>query len=198
MKKRIVIIQGHPDAAKPHLCHAIANAYAEGAKKAGHNPHILPVAELSFPLLTSEEEFNHGDAPPVIGKAQQMIQEADHLVMVYPLWLGSMPAILKGFLEQLFRPGFAFNYQEGGGSKKLPKQHLKGKSARIIITMGMPSLVYRWFYCAHSLKSLKRNILGFCGIAPVRHTLIGGVEALNESQRSKKLHQINQFGQKAV
>jgi len=75
------------------------------------------------------------------------------------MWLGAMPGPLKGFFEQVFRPGFAFQT----GSRGFPKKHLKGKSARVVI---MPAAIYRWYFGAHRLKNLKRNILGFCSIAP--------------------------------
>src|SRR3546814_10287671 len=76
---------------------------------------------------------------------------ADHLVILYPLWLGDVPALLKGFLEQILRPGFAIDEGSTGMSAKL----LTGRSARIIVTMGMPAPIYRLFFRAHSLKSLE-------------------------------------------
>ena len=88
----------------------------------------------------------------------------------YPLWLGGMPALLKGFLEQVLRPGFAFSMDKASAKK------LKGRTARIVVTMGMPALIYRWYFGAHGLKMLKRSILGFCGIGPVGSTLFGAVE----------------------
>jgi len=81
-----------------------------------------------------------------------------------------MPALLKGFLEQVVRPGFAFG---GDRHNPLATKRLAGRSARVVVTMGMPSLVYRWYFWAHSVRSLKRDILGFAGIAPVHQTLIG-------------------------
>ena len=84
--------------------------------------------------------------------------------------LGDIPALLKGFLEQVARPGFAFG-REGGNP--LANKGLTGRSARIVVTMGMPAAIYRWYFRAHSIKSLERNILGFVGIAPVNETLIG-------------------------
>ena len=84
-----------------------------------------------------------------------------------------MPALMKAFFEQVLRPGFAIDKSEQG---KAWKKVLKGKSARVVVTMGMPAFFYRWYFRAHSLKSLERNILAFCGIGPVRTSLIGMVE----------------------
>jgi putative NADPH-quinone reductase len=108
---------------------------------------------------------------------------------VYPLWLGTMPAVLKAFFEQVFRPGFAFAL---GG--KAWSRRLKGKSARIVVTMGMPALVYRWYFGAHGLKSLERSILGFCGIGPIRESLFGMIEAASAAKRDKWLRTIQKFG----
>jgi len=122
---------------------------------------------------------------------QDIVAWADHLVIIYPLWLGSMPALLKGFLEQLLRPGFAFEYQKSGG---MAKKLLKGKSARIVVTMGMPAFVYRWIFFAHSLKSLKRNTLWFCGIGPVKSTIIGSIDGLTDRQRADWLDEMRGLG----
>ena len=62
---------------------------------------------------------------------------------------------------------------------------LKGKSARVILTMGMPGWFYRWFYGAHALKLLKRNILHFTGVTPVRSTIYGMVEAAGDEKRKQ-------------
>lgn len=190
MAKHIVIIQGHPDGASRHFCHALADEYAKGAEDASHEARRLDVAQLDFPLLRTKEDFEKGEPPAAIKEAQEAIKEADHLVIVYPLWLGSMPALLKAFLEQVLRPGFAFEYQSRG----MPKKLLKGTSARIVVTMGMPASVYRWVYFAHSLRSLKRNILAFCGIAPIRSTLIGNVEGMSDRQRMEWLDEVRGLG----
>ncbi|MFN2349132.1 MAG: NAD(P)H-dependent oxidoreductase [Thioalkalivibrio sp.] len=173
MGKRILIIQGHPDPAGNHYGHALAEAYRIGAEEGGHRVEDLSVAQLDFELLRTQAEWMKGESAPDIRSAQQAIARADHLVILYPLWLGSMPALLKGFLEQTLRPGFALGHPERPGD--YPKL-LKDKSARIVVTMGMPAFVYRWFFRAHSLKSLERNILRFCGIKPIRESLIGMVE----------------------
>jgi putative NADPH-quinone reductase len=114
MARRISIIQGHPDPSGGRLCHALADAYAGGAEEAGHEVRRVEVARLEFPLLRTQAEFEAGAAPPEIQIAQEAIRWAEHLVIVYPLWLGTMPALLKGFLEQAFRPGFAFDTKPKG------------------------------------------------------------------------------------
>jgi putative NADPH-quinone reductase len=168
---RILVVQGHPDAAGGHLCHALAEAYAAAALAAGHLVDTVTPAALAFPLLANAHEWEHGEVPPALLPAQQAVAAAQHIVIFYPLWLGDMPAVLKGFLEQAMRPGFALQRKAGN---PLRAGLLGGRSARVVVTMGMPALFYRWYFRAHSLKSLERNILNFVGITPVRSTLVGG------------------------
>jgi putative NADPH-quinone reductase len=120
---------------------------------------------------------------------------AEHIVFFFPLWLGDMPALLKGFLEQVARPGFAFTSADGN-----PFVHkaLTGRSARVVVTMGMPALVYRYYFRAHSVKSLERNILGFIGIKPVNETLIGSVDKLDEADVKTWLTKMRALGRRAV
>ena len=112
--------------------------------------------------------------------------------MVYfPLWLGDMPALLKSLLEQVARPGFAIGATGEGG---MGKKRLGGRSARVVVTMGMPAPIYRWYFQAHSVKSLERNILGFCGIAPIHRTLIGRVEDMDDARCRKWLDTLHELG----
>jgi putative NADPH-quinone reductase len=193
MARRIVVIQGHPDPER-RFCRALADAYAQGAAETGHQVRRLDVARLEFPILRTKGDFESGAPPEAVRQCQEAIGWAEHLLIVYPLWLGSMPALLKAFLEQVFRPGFA---TAGEASRGTWKKLLTGKSARIVVTMGMPALVYRWYFRAHSLKSLERNVLGFCGIGPLRETLIGMVEAKSEAKRLADLHRMRQLGRRA-
>jgi putative NADPH-quinone reductase len=190
LKKRIAIVQGHPDTGGSHFGHALAEAYAQAAREAGHEIRLLHVAKLDFPLLRSAEDWKSGTLPAAVREAQETITRSSHVVIVFPLWLGDMPALLKGFFEQVMRPGFAFS---GVSSGKMWKKGLKGRSARVVVTMGMPAAVYRWYFRAHSLKSLQRNILGFVGIAPVRATLIGSVET-SASGRAKSIKDMRRLG----
>jgi putative NADPH-quinone reductase len=73
-------------------------------------------------------------------------------------------------------------------------RRLRGKSARIVVTMGMPVLIYRWYFGAHGLKSLERGILGFCGIAPIRESLFGMIEAASAAKRDRWLRRMRDLG----
>ena len=188
---RIAIVQGHPDPSGERFGRALAQAYAAGAETAGHEVRTIDVATLDFPLVRGRDEWEQGLYPGLVRQVQDTIRRAEHLVILYPLWLGSMPALLKGFLEQVMRPGFAFSKVEAG---KPWKRLLKGRSARIVVTMGMPALVYRWYFGAHSLKSLERNILGFVGIGPIRETLVGMVEACGDAKRRQWLEKLQALG----
>jgi len=79
----------------------------------------------------------------------------------------------------------------------MPKKLLKDRSARIVVTMGMPAWLYRWYFRAHTLKALKRNILGFAGVAPIRETLIGSVESMKRAQRLSWLEKLTRLGKAA-
>lgn len=194
MSKRILIIQGHPDASTRHFCHALAGSYEDAARAAGHEVRVLEIARIDFPLLKSKAEWDEGTVPPSLEPSQRDIQWAQHLVIVYPLWLGGMPAVLKAFLEQVARPDFAVSRAVPNA---MPRKLLKDRSARIVVTMGMPALLYRWYFGAHSLKALKRNILGFAGIAPIRETLIGSVESLKQAKRLGWLGKLTRMGSAA-
>jgi putative NADPH-quinone reductase len=193
MGRRILVIQGHPDPTAGHFGHALAQAYATAAIEAGHRVESVNVGELDFPVLRSKDEWEHGPVPPSLEPVQRAIERAEHIVIFFPLWLGGMPALLKAFLEQVARPGFAVDRTGAASYRKL----LAGRSARLVVTMGMPSLVYRFVFRAHSLKALERNILGFVGIAPVHETLIGSVEG-DDSSRRRWLARLARLGAQAA
>jgi putative NADPH-quinone reductase len=185
--KRIVVLDGHPDADRHRFVHALADSYADGAKGAGHKVRRIELARLDFPLLRSAAEWTDGALPRALKRAQDAIGWAEHIVILYPLWLGDMPALLKGFLEQIARPGFAI------APGKRPGGLLKGRTARLVVTMGMPAFFYRFYFGAHSVKSFERNILKFAGIRPVHHSLIGAIEGSIEA-RDKWLEEMARLG----
>ena len=192
MSKRILIIQGHPDASQPHLCHALASSYNVGAQSAGHSVKHVNVAELDFPLLRSQKDFETGTVPSSLKPVQNELLWAEHLVIFFPLWAGDMPALLKGFFEQLIRPSFS-----GKHVSFFDKKVLSGRSARVVVTMGMPAIIYRWYFRAHSVKSLERNLLGIVGIAPVQETLIGMTANMKPADAAKWLVKLKLLGERA-
>ena len=164
----------------------------KGAEGAGHSVRHVTLAKLDFPLLRSQQEWEEGSVPASLKPAQDDIGWAEHIVFFFPLWLGDMPALLKGFLEQVARPGFAIIRKKGGNP--WGNKGLTGRSARVVVTMGMPALVYRWYFRAHSVKSLERNILGFVGIAPVHETLIGLTGDMKPKDAAKWLGKLERLG----
>lgn len=188
---RICVVNGHPDPRPERYCHALAAAYAKGAEEGGHAVRRIDIGALDFPVFRTAADFEEGEPPEDIRHAQEAIRWAEHLVIVYPLWLGMLPALLKGFFEQVFRYGYAIDVTEGGWTSLL-----KGRSARVIVTMAMPGFFYRVWFLAHSLRAFRRGILGVAGIRPVRSTILGLVEEVAPETRHKWLDDIRALGRK--
>ena len=192
MSHQIAIIQGHPDGSARHLLHAMADAYAEGAAAAGHQVRCIEVAALDFPLLRTQAEFEQGRMPASLEPAADALRWAQHWAFFFPLWHGTMPALTKGFLEHVFRPGFAMDYSQGGWPKRL----LAGRSARIVVTMGMPPLMYRLWFGAFGVRSFERSMLGFAGIKPIRESLYG-LSFADEKTRARWIADMRRLGARA-
>ncbi len=188
--RRVLVINGHPDPSGQRYCTALSAAYLRGADKAGHQIRRLDAGALKLPPIQSQAAFL--EEPDETARAvQAAIRWAQHVVIVYPLWLGGPPAVLKAFMEQVFRYGFAVAApgEKGGGL-------LKGKTARVIITMGMPAPFFGLVFDAAGLKCLTRGILTLSGFS-VRSTIIGGVEGSTE-QRKSWLNRVESLGVGAV
>lgn len=126
---------------------------------------------------------------------QAAIGDADHVLMIFPIWNGTAPGLLRTFLEQTFRPAFTFPDAKPGEALGFffyytQRRALKGKTARIVATMQMPALVYRWLFRPHP----ERNTLRLSGMGPVRETLIGSVESPNVRSRERALRVMVTFG----
>lgn len=193
MARRVLIINGHPDAAPERLSAALCEAYAEGARAAGREVRRLNVGALAFPLIRSRQDFESGAPPGDIAAAQAAVKWADHLVIVHPLWLGAAPALLKAFFEQVFRYGFALN-AGGRGIGGL----LKGRSARVIVTMGMPAVFYSLVFGAFGVRGFERGVLWISGFRPIRHTFLGGIEGASAEARAGWLAKVRRLGSKGI
>ncbi|QPC92914.1 NAD(P)H-dependent oxidoreductase [Mesorhizobium sp. INR15] len=195
MSRRILIVVGHPDPSPDRLCRGLAKAYGEGAEQSGHVVRRVDLAALDFPILRTMQAFEHGAIPDSLRDAAEAIVWAEHIVFVFPMWLGTMPAMLKAFLEQVMRPGTAFAYPEKSGG--FTKTLLRGRSARVVVTMGMPSVLYRLWFLGHGIAGMRRSILHFVGISPVRETLFGMVAGTRDATRAKWIRQMRELGERA-
>ncbi|BCM20828.1 NAD(P)H-dependent oxidoreductase [Mesorhizobium sp. J8] len=196
MSRRILVLVGHPDPSPERLCRALASAYAEAAEMAGHEVRKIDLALLEFPLLRTMQEFEHGSIPDSLRGAAEAVLWAEHFVFVFPLWLGTVPAMPKAFLEQVMRPGTAFAYPAKG--EAFTKSLLRGRSARLVVTMGMPAAVYRIWFLSHGIAGMRRGILNFVGIRPVRETLFGMVASASEAKRVSWLKQMQRLGERGI
>lgn len=194
MAKNICIINAHPDPSPERFIHAVCNAAEAGAREAGHTVSRIDIGSLDVSLLTSAKEF----AEPPVGAIQEeraKIAAADHVFIAFPLWLGAMPAKARAFFEQAARADFFL--VQGGDEKGWPVQLMKGKSAHVVVTMGMPSLVYRFGMDAGAVKALERALLGLSGFSPIHHTIIGGIGTKSEDERARILSDMVELGAKA-
>ena len=187
--KRILIINGHPD--KESLCHSLAEKYKIGAEKSGAECDLINLIDLEFSPVLKYGYRKRTDLEHDLQKVWGLISKADHLVFVYPNWWGTYPALLKGFFDRLFLPGFAFEYQE---KSSLPKKLLTGKTARLIVTTNTPTWYYSLVYGKPGHNSMKKSILGFCGIKPVKITTVGPVKNSTDTQRNTWLEKVEDLG----
>jgi 1,4-dihydroxy-2-naphthoate polyprenyltransferase len=184
----VLIVVGHPR--KASFCGALARAYRKGAARAGGELRELWLADLRFdhdvrsfdPMVQAIEKD--------VRRAQEAIAWADHILFVYPTWWGTMPGLLKAFLDRVLAPRFAFEDLPNGGWLPL----LKGKSADLITTMDMPGWVYRWIYRAPGHNAMKRASLGFCGIATARVLRFGPIKGSAPEQRQAWLEAAERRG----
>jgi putative NADPH-quinone reductase len=123
--------------------------------------------------------------------AQEKIKTADHIVWIYPLWWGMMPAIMKGFIDRVFVPGFAFKYHQN--SSKWDKL-LKGKTTEIICTLDYPVFVFKLFFGEGGVKVMRKMVLDFCGLKTTKTTYIGQIKPSTPEQRKEWLHKVELIG----
>jgi NAD(P)H dehydrogenase (quinone) len=191
MSRKILIINGHPNHQSFNF--GIVEAYLKGAKSAGAEIKEIVIADLNFNPNLQFGYQKRTELEPDLLESWEKIQWADHLVWVHPVWWGGLPAIMKGFIDRLFLPGFAFQYRE---NSSLWDKLLKGKTAHIITTLDQPGWFYRFYFRRPSVNQLKRSILQFCGISPVKVSYIGIVKNSTPEMREKWLDKVEGWGGK--
>ncbi len=189
----ILIINGNPD--KESFSTELSQYYQNGAIASGASCKLVHLADLHFTPVLQHGYRIRTELEPDLVQIQQDIINAQHIVFVYPTWWGTYPALLKGFIDRVFLPSFAFKFRE---NSLLWDKLLTGKSARLIVTMDTPiwynSLVYR----NPGHNSMKRAILNFCGVRPVRITSLGPIKTSSENKRKKWLNDIHKLGVKMI
>lgn len=187
--KKILVINGHPDAES--FNHALADAYVKGAQESGADIAVIDIGTLSFNPNLQYGYRQRTELEPDLLNAQQKILWAEHIVFIHPLWWGSYPAIMKGFLDRVLLPGFAFKKREGSvWWDKL----LKGRTATIICTMDQPAWYYWLVYKSPSINALKKITLEYCGITPVKTVRIGPIRLSKDSYRENWVSRIYKLG----
>lgn len=189
MNKRIALINGHPD--KESYNFALAKAYQTGAINKGHEVQVINIRELNFNPNLAFGYRKRTTLEEDLIKSQEILKWANHLVWVYPVWWGSVPAIMKGFLDRVFLPGFAFSKRE---NSLWWDKHFTDKTASIICTLDQPAWYYKWYYGSPSHKAMKKLCLNFVGVKKVRITTIGPIRLSKENFRLKWLKKIEKMG----
>lgn len=188
--KKILIINGHPD--KESFNFALAAAYKRGAEKSNAEVKEINIRDLKFNPNLQFGYRKRTELEPDLLDAQEKLKWADHVVWVYPVWWSSVPAIMKGFLDRVLLPGFAFKKRE---NSLLSDKGLTGKTGRIICTLDQPAWYYKWVYGNPSHNAMKKGTLHYIGIRKVRITTIGPIRLSKDSFREKWLKKVEELGQ---
>ncbi|GAA4823236.1 NAD(P)H-dependent oxidoreductase [Nocardioides caeni] len=185
---RTLVIDAHPDATS--LCAALVDRYAAGAREAGAEVEVIVLRDLAFDVHLRRGLRADQPLEPDLVRAQGALIAADHVVVVAPVWWGSVPALLKGFLDRTLERGWAYRYRSNG----LPQGLLAGRSARVIVTTDSPGWWLRGLMGDSAVRQLTRSTLRFCGLKPVRATRIGVVHGSTPERRESWLRKVSDLG----
>lgn len=166
---KVLLLDGHPD--RGRLTTHLLDTYA-AALPAEAQVTRMAVRDLAFAPVLRHGYRQRTEWEPDLLKVAEAIDACDHLVVAFPMWWGAEPAQLKGLIDRVLLPRFAFAYHVGDPWwDKL----MQGRSADCIATMDTPPFVLRWYYGNPLVRRWKGQILGFCGFAPVRMLALGPV-----------------------
>ena len=189
-RKKVLVVMGHPS--MKSLSKSIADFYIRGAKK-NYDVKSIYLPKLKFDPILHEGYNKNQKLEPALVKAQEDIKWADHIVFVYPMWWGMLPALLKGFLDRILLPGFAFKYDRNGKLSKF----LKDKTGSLIITTGGPKFMY---FLGGWMINIPMNVavLKFCGIRPKKQTFFTDVKRLSKEESEEIFEKARILGEKGV
>ncbi len=189
LRQKILLIDGHPDARS--FVAALHAAYRRGAERGGADVRAIVIRELQFSPNLQHGYRQRTELEPDLLRCIEDIRWAEHLVVLHPVWWGSYPAIMKGFLDRVFLPGMFFEKLPGVATRW--KKLLTGRSARIIYTLDTPWLFW-WLAGRPSYSALKWVTLGYCGVSPIRGTALGIVRLSTPARREAWLARVEAMG----
>jgi NAD(P)H dehydrogenase (quinone) len=186
--KNILIIVAHPK--KESFSFAMADTYKKSAQQHGHTVELLDLYRCDHPQpFVTYDDANHIETTKAVEFFQAKISWANEIVFVFPYWWGSMPAILKNFIDSNLLRGFAFQYVNSR-----PQGMLQGKSVRILTTTGAPSFIYMLTGANRRLRGMwQKQIVEFCGMKLAGCHIYGGVDTSGKNTE-KILEKIARLG----
>jgi NAD(P)H dehydrogenase (quinone) len=186
---KISVILAHPD--RGSFNHAIAQSAIERLKKIGHDVFFHDLYGEGFdPLLTGEEIPADASLPRAIRAHCEEIGAADGIVIVHPNWWGQPPAILKGWIDRVIRPGIAYEFLEGDSGEGIPKGLLRAKAV-IVFNTSNTAPERETCVFGDPLETIWRNcIFGLCGVNTFHRRTFGIVVTSTEVQRRQWLSEV--------
>jgi len=192
MSKKILVLLGNPDAET--YSGKLADSYQMGAEEAGHEVRRKNVGDLQFDPILHKGYKEIQDLEPDLLAFQEDVRWCDHLLIVYPNWWCTMPALLKGLFDRAWLPGFAFNFDNE--TKQLIKK-LEGKTARVIIVMGTHSPFRTWWKFGDFTNEIQYGILEFAGIK-TNVSAYGPCERVDDNCRDKWVKEVERLGSNGI
>jgi NAD(P)H dehydrogenase (quinone) len=186
---KISVILAHPR--KGSFNHAIAETAVSGLREAGHTVTVHDLyAEQFDPLLLHPEIARDADLPPLVAVHCRETAAADGLVIVHPNWWGMPPAILKGWIDRVLRPGVAYRFLETDSGEGVPIGLLKAQSVIIFNTSNTPALREHAVFLDPLERIWRDCIVSFCGVPGFYRRMFGVVVTSTEEQRREWLGEV--------
>jgi NAD(P)H dehydrogenase (quinone) len=186
----VLIVFAHPN---PHsFCAALRDTFIEGVRTNEHTVKIIDLYRDEFnPASPGDNQIT-----PIVNRYQKKLKNCDYLVFIYPIWWFRAPAILEGWFDRVFTPGFAFKFKHLVGNYGRPIGLLPCKQALIINTYGSPAIATKYFYMNIPFRRLKRGILKMCGVKKIKRFNCWSVPFVTDEKRKKYLDKVFKLGKK--
>ena len=188
----VTLLTAHPVA--DSFCSTLAAAWSSGARAAGATVHHFDATALRFDPVVRGAHVTPADDEPDLAKVRAAVEVSQHVTWLFPTWWVGLPAAMKGLVDRLLLPGWAFKY-EGGA---LPRGLMAGRSTRYVTTMDSPR---PWYWLAHHDAfggSFGRGTLRYVGFSKVERTVLYGVRGMSPAVRAKWTARLEALGREDV